>query len=136
MAGVRNPNLAPYPTGTSIFVRLGGYVHNGLTGATVDYWYAPFDCWVKSVRRTYIGGTAHLDALTLVTNDDSKTLVAAVANPSANIADVAQTLHADIVGYQIEAGDKILQQADSTDANEEGIFRDVIEIVPGPVGRQ
>lgn len=129
MAGASLLKAAPYPSGGGVIVALGGYVPNALTAAVIGAFNVPWDCWVKSVSLYYKGGTAHLDAITLTTVDDSKDLIAAF-DGSADISGVKQTLDTDIVGYQIQAGDVIKLLADSTDADESGWLMAYVELVP------
>src|SRR3990172_7810440 len=107
---VANPLAAPYPTSKTgtITVMLGGFIENAATGATLGTWRAPFDCWIEEVFYSYFGFTADLDAVTLVTVDAAKTIVAA-ADMGADLECVKQTLHADVAdhAYQINKGDII-----------------------------
>ena len=122
MAGASSKTDAPYPTGKDsvVSVRIGGYMPNGLTGAVIATWKAPWDCQVLGVDLDYRKtGSAHLDGITLITIDATKTLVT-IGDQSADVVAVAQTLHANIVGYTIVKGDKIQLIGDTTDANESG----------------
>lgn len=131
-AGSTDPTKAPWPHGL-LEVRIGGYVANGLgagSGAVFETWIAPFDCYVRKVVRSYKGGTAHLDAILLQTVDATKKTIVASLDASADIAGVAQSLHADIVNFKIVAGNGIELQADSSGSNEAGWIVDRIYVEP------
>ncbi len=115
MAGVTNIAEAPWPVGTSWPQTLGGHCANNAAVTTLYSWLVPWDCFIIGVNRTLAVSeqAAFPDNLTLATVDDSKTIVATLANPSAAIAGVAQTLHSDIVGYQIQKGDVITATYDT-----------------------
>lgn len=132
MAGVTDITKAPYPTGgeSTVAVRIGGFCKQGRTTQVVDTWLVPWDCTVYGVDFSYAKTDSnHLDAITLATVDDSKTIVASL-DASADIAGVAQTLHADIVGYQIQKGDVIKTTADSSTASEEGLYMFTLHLRP------
>ncbi len=135
MAGVTVVRKAPYPTGkdSTVTVRLGGYVPQGETAMVVDNFVVPWDCFVMSARLSYTQiGAAELDAITLTTKDDTKTIVAS-QDPSADSdGTTAETLHSDVLGkaYTIQRGDAIITTADSSTANEEGIYFWTLELLP------
>jgi len=128
MAGADILPQSPYPDGP-VVIKLGGYVPNGKTGAVIDMFYVPWNCYVKRVFYMYTGFTADLDAITLVTVDDTTAIVDA-ADMGEDLAMTQQTLADAIIGTEIQAGDKIKLSADSTDANEEGYFWAQIELEP------
>ena len=132
MAGVSDLSAAPYPNGPVTIV-LGGFLPNGCAAQELQRYVLPFDAKVKSVRYSYhkttAGSGADLDAVTLVTVDAAKNLVAA-ADMSANIEGAKQTLHADIIDYQIKTGDAIRLLASSDGSNEAGAIFAQIELDP------
>lgn len=130
MAGATSITSAPYPTGnrSTVTVRLGGYVPQGLTAAVVATWKLPWDCEILGVDYDYTQtGVADIDAISLATVDSTAlTIVTAIASPSADIVAVAQTLHSDVIGTRIYKGNKIQLKADTSSANESGnIFVDL-----------
>lgn len=128
-----NLTRAPYPTDANgtVSVKLGGYVANGLTTTVIDAYKLPWSAKVKKVYYHYVGGTADIDAVTLVTVTGSKTIVAA-ADMSDDLAMVAQTLHADMSSgeYVIPALDVITLSVDTSGANEAGTIIVQIELEP------
>lgn len=134
MAGATSVKDAPYPTGDKSFVevRLGGHVIEGASADTqVDTWIAPWDCKVIGVYRHYTKtSTNDLDGIKLRTIDSSKKTIVAALDASADLAGVSQTLHADIVGFNIVRGNGIELLADASDTTEGGIIRDTIRLVP------
>ncbi len=132
MAGISHKTKAPYPTGdqSTVNVRLGGFVPNGLTGVVVDTFTLPWDCKVISVSRSYTKVSQDLDAITLKTVDSTALTIVASLNGSADLAGVNQTLHADIIGVNLVKGNKIQLKADSTSGSESGWIFDRIELRP------
>lgn len=132
MAGAESVTGAPYPTGdnSTVAVRMGAYVPNGLTGHVVDTFLIPWDCYVIGVDYSYTGGTADLDAVALKTVDATALDVVASQDMSADIAGVAQTLDSDIVGTKVVKGNKFQLTADSTDANEAGTIIATLHLRP------
>ncbi len=134
MAGASSAIDAPYPTGdnSTVTVRLGGYVPNGLTTVVVDTYELPWDCKVVSVHRSYTSShvTADLDAITLKTVDATALTIVASLDASADIAGVKQTLHSDIIGTNLVKGNKIQITADSQDSDEKGWIFDTLELRP------
>lgn len=129
MAGATNINKAPYPNGP-FHVRMGSYIPNGFTTLAVDTWIAPFDCKVREVRYTYVGGTADIDAVNLKTVDATAKQIVAAADMGNDIHGVVQTLHSDIVGFVIVAGNGIQLSCDTSGANEAGIL--IVDILVDP----
>lgn len=134
MAGATRVTHAPYPTGnnSTVIVRIGGYIAASSGAATIiDNFLVPFDCFILGVFRSLQIGTeaARPDAIRLLTVDDSKTIVADLADPSADIAGVAQVLHANIIGYQVQEGDVITLDAD-TAAAEDAVIIDTLLLRP------
>lgn len=123
-------SAAPYPHGP-VIVRIGGYVPNGMNVASfiLDAFKLPWNCYVARVDYTYHGGTADLDAVTLDTATGGLDLVA-TADMAANILAVKQTLHADIVGEELDAGEVIQIAADSQGANEAGWLMATLYLEP------
>lgn len=133
MAGATIPTHAPWPSGekASVWVRLGGYVKQGLTAVITDTFRLPWDAKIAYVDLTYTKiGSADLDAVTLATVDDTKTIVAS-QDMSGSQNGTRQTLHSDVSGgYQIQQGDVIKTTADSGTANEEGSYFFTIGLIP------
>ena len=130
MAGVTNIAEAPWPVGTAWPQTLGGHCINNAAVTTLYSWLVPFDCYIIGVNRSIAVGaeSALPDNLTLATLDDTKTIVATLAAPGA-LAGVAQTLHSDIVGYQIQKGDVIIATFD-TASGEDCIWYDTLLLKP------
>lgn len=130
MAGVTNIAEAPWPVGTSWPQTLGGHCIVGAAVTTLISWHVPWDCYIIGVNRSVqVGGESSFpDNLTLATLDDTKTIVATLAAPAA-VAGVAQTLHSDIVGYQVQKGDQIILTYD-TAAGEDCIWFDTLLLKP------
>lgn len=118
---VADPRKLPWPQGRYVRVTIGAYVPNGITAGIVRNWVVPFDCYVARVFKDYLGGTAHLDAVSLKTLDAGKN-IQAEADESANVVGVAQTVHADVANraYLINAGDIIQLKVSSEGSNESG----------------
>jgi hypothetical protein len=138
MAGASNLQAAPYPNGP-YHLMMGAHVPNGHgagSGKKVQVWIAPFDCTVHRVTKSYISGTAHLDAVSIKTIDaTAKNVVlagplGADTDESADVEGGQQTLHADIIGFVIKRGDGLILTADSAGANESGYLFFQIELMP------
>ncbi len=134
MAGTTVIHKAPYPTGddSTVFVRMGGYVKNGLTGTVVDNFVFPWDCFVIECRLSYTKIGDDLDAMGLVTKDDSKSLVTAVNGGGSVDGTTITALNSDVANraYVCQRGDAIICTADSTDGAEEGSFMWTIALLP------
>jgi hypothetical protein len=124
MAGASSKTDAPYPTGdgSTVNIRIGGHVVNGLTAAVIATWKLPWDCEIVGVDYSYTKITTDLTLITLKTVDSTALTIVATANPGSDIAAVAQTLHADVVGVNIVKGNKIQITVDTQGANEQGMF--------------
>jgi hypothetical protein len=120
---------SPYPNGPFEVVLAAG-VPNGFgagTGVVVARYTLPFAAKVRKVIKSYKSGTAHLDVVELKTISGTTArngldLIAAVANPSADVDGVDTALDADILGVELQAGDQIAAYADSSGSNEAGIL--------------
>ena len=134
MAGASSVTDAPYPTGDQSFVevRLGGHVIEGASADTaVDTWIAPWDCKVIAVFRHYTKTSSNdLDGIKLTTIDSTVKTVVAALDASADLAGIEQTLHADIIGFNIVKGNGIKLQADAAGSTEGGIIKDTIRLRP------
>ncbi len=127
MAGSTNPTVAPWPVdpNADVIIEMGGLVlagHGTGSPAAFDNLLVPFNCYVrKAVLTMYaIGGSGFPDGVELSTLDDTKTIVADLGAIAADVAAVAQTLHADVLNdaYEIEQGDHILLKMDTDSAED------------------
>ncbi len=129
MAGETDVLGAPYPTGekSTVTIRIGGHVTQGLTAGVVATWKLPWDCEIIGVDYDYTQtGAADLTLITLKTVDSTALTIVDTANPSSDIVGVAQTLNSDVIGTNIVKGNKIQMTCDTQGANEEGtIFTDL-----------
>ncbi|MFM9966704.1 MAG: hypothetical protein ACKV2Q_36490 [Planctomycetaceae bacterium] len=111
-------------------VKIGGHIPVSQTAAIIDTFVLPWDCYVLGVDRSYVKtGTNHLDAVALKTVDATALSIVALGDLSADIAGVAQTLHADIIGVKLVKGNKIQLTAD-TAADEAGTIYDTVHLRP------
>lgn len=132
MAGASDPRSAPWPQGdkSCVSVKIGGHIPVSQTAAIIDTFVLPWDCYVLGVDRSYVKtGTNHLDAVALKTVDATALSIVALGDLSADIAGVAQTLHADIIGVKLVKGNKIQLTAD-TAADEAGTIYDTVHLRP------
>lgn len=126
---------APYPVSKDLFmVRVGGTVANLSQGATsiIDQVIIPFPFKIRHVYCSYYKTyTNHVDTISLVTNEGTpKTIVAEVADPSADIAGVKQTIHSDVAGVTLAAGTGIRAYADAAGTAEGGTLHYDVWIEP------
>lgn len=133
MAGATNPLISPYPkgTGSTIAVRIGGYIPASRgAGTVIDTFILPWDCYVRGVDRSIaVMSTNGPDDLTLKTVDATAlTIVADLGNP-VQTDGVAQTLHANIVNVKLVKGNKIQMTAD-TAASEAAMIWDTVHLEP------
>ena len=66
----------------------------------------------------------------MTTIDSTVKTVVAALDASADLAGVEQTLHADIIGFNIVKGNGIKLQADAAGSTEGGIIKDTIRLRP------
>lgn len=134
MAGAANPVVSPYPKGaqSAVPIRIGAYVPNNMAAKVVDTFILPWDCYVRGVTRSYVKhhATVHLDSITLKTVDATALTIVADLVPTEDIADVDQTLHANIVNVKLVKGNKIQMTADSQTANAVGQVFDTVYLEP------
>lgn len=131
MAGATSITDAPYPTGdqSTVTIRLGGYVPDTAGVIIVETWKAPWDCKVVGVDLTYTKLANDLDGITLKTVDTTAKTLTTIGDLSSDVVAVAQTLHADIIGFNIVKGNKIQLKADAA-SGEEGNVSVYIHLRP------
>lgn len=131
MAGATSIKDAPYPTGdnSTVTVRLGGYVPDTAGVIIVETYKLPWDATVIGVDLNYTKLANDLDGITLKTVDATALTLCTIGDLSADVAGVAQTLHADIIGTNIVKGNKIQLKADGA-SGEEGNVSVFIHLRP------
>ncbi len=119
MAGAANIHKGyPGHSTTSWFpVRVGGHAQISLTAQIIDTVIVPFDCIIRQVFLSAVEYAAGATNLTLATLDSTALTIVATISAVANTTVALQTLHADVDGVEIVAGNafqtKITTDGDS-----------------------
>lgn len=131
MAGASSITDAPYPTGenSTVTIRIGGYVPDNAGVIIVETFLMPWDAKVIGVDLNYTKLANDLDGITLKTVDSTAKTLVTIGDLSADVAGVAQTLNADIIGFNIVKGNKIQLKADAA-SGEEGNVSVYIHLRP------
>lgn len=138
MAGATDPRATAWPQSNSlgIPVRIGANALIPVDGV-VDIFIFEFDCMItKVVRHLVLSNTNYPDEVTLKTIDSTAlTIVADLAPPSAAIAGVTQTLHADVSlngvpDVWLVKGNGIIMTMDCAGTAEGAICIDTVYLLP------
>lgn len=118
MAGAANIHKS-YPGKTSEswfpYLMSGTAIISAGAGSVIFSALVPFDCIIRQAYLSVgLAATAHCDAITLKTVDSTALTIVATVDPgaTADIVNVLKTLHADVDGVTIVAGNGFQCTAD------------------------